>query len=91
MNCPYCDFHFKAIMSPVEKAALLKEEIIPSICERCANISVFIRAEGGQPQRLTPEQIEILKTSPAWKQFLKPALDIIVKGPEYLNWKRSHQ
>lgn len=89
MNCPYCDFHFGAILSPVEVNKLRYEDIIPAICERCSNISVLVPSLG-RLLRLDNEQLEILKTSPAWQEHIKPAYDIIIKGTEYLNWKKSH-
>lgn len=70
MNCPYCDFHFKVF---AVNSATEIPEVAPLVCEGCTKVSIL---KDGQLYTLTPEQLEIVKQSPAW-EFIEKAQAII--------------
>jgi hypothetical protein len=72
MHCPYCGFWFKAFASNARKIPALA----PIVCESCAEVGLL---ENGIPRKLAPDELESLKQSPAWKDFIEPALEIINK------------
>lgn len=72
MNCPYCGFHFKAFVANAGKDRI--PDMVPIVCESCAEVGLV---ERGKPRKLTADELEQLKESPAWKDFIEPALAII--------------
>lgn len=72
MNCPYCGFRFKAFA--VNDAKL--PAFAPLVCESCAEVGLL---DNGTTRTLSPGELADLKRSPAWKDFIEPALEIINK------------
>lgn len=70
MNCPYCNFRFRQL-AVTGTDDLAKELIAPIVCESCGNISILVVADKAI-YTLTPQQLEQVKLSPAWK-VLGPA------------------
>lgn len=70
LNCPYCQFHFQllAMSGDVETT----DGIVPIVCERCGNVALLIfwpshgENVGRTIRQVTPEELELLKQSPAW-------------------------
>lgn len=75
MNCPYCAFPFKAFT--VNAAEI--PDVAPLVCEGCAEVSLLIDRV---PYRTTPEQLAALKQSPAWRDMIAPAQQIIRRNLE---------
>lgn len=73
LHCPYCDFWFKALAANARKIPPLA----PIVCESCAEVGLL---ENGVARKLAPGELEQLKQSPAWKDFIEPALEIINKA-----------
>lgn len=72
MNCPYCDFKIEKLLAsgPIP-------EVAPLICEFCGEIGILFR---GVLMKATPEELEAIKQSPAYRDYLKPAQELIQKG-----------
>lgn len=71
MNCPYCQFTFKLLaVSGAEGVP----DVAPLICENCARISLLVN---GEVRRTTPEELEQIKKSPAWRNVLEPVARLI--------------
>lgn len=70
MNCPYCDFKFEKLM--VNSSEL--PTMAPTFCERCCQISLV---EDGSIRGINSEELEEVKRSPAYEQFIRPALEFI--------------
>jgi hypothetical protein len=69
MNCPYCNFNFNKVLSSVSKKELQAEELIPVLCEHCADISLI---EKGIIRKIDKMELEAIKESPIYKEFLEP-------------------
>lgn len=70
MTCPYCGFQFRAF-------AVNNTDIpvfAPIACESCAEVGLL---ENGITRKLEPSELKQLKLSPAWRNFIVPALEII--------------
>lgn len=70
--CPYCGFVFRAFAANADALPSLA----PIVCESCAEVAML---ENGVASKLAPGDLEALKESPAWKNFLGPALEMIRK------------
>jgi hypothetical protein len=70
VKCPYCGFRFKAFAVNADEIPSLA----PIVCESCAQVGLL---ENRVPRRLAAGELEELKQSPAWKDFIEPALAII--------------
>lgn len=76
--CPYCHFRFRKLA--VNDRQL--PDLAPIVCESCAQVGLYERRPDdrrGETRKLTPEELEQVKQSPAWKEFIEPALEIIEK------------
>lgn len=69
MNCPYCDFKFEKFYSNGQP-----EEMAPLVCEGCVQVSLLI---GKRLYRMTTDQLEAVKKSPAWRDMIEPTMEII--------------
>lgn len=83
MNCPYCDFHFGAALS---NGHWTPDVVAPILCENCAQIALL---ENGHIRQMTKEELDILKTAPCWKEFLEPALEIVLQNKFIQNSART--
>lgn len=70
MNCPYCTFPFKAFLSNASEIP----DMAPLVCEGCGEVSLLIDRK---PYRMTAEQLAAVKQSPAWREVIAPAQQII--------------
>lgn len=77
-NCAYCGFRFGAFAVNADEIPPLA----PLLCESCGEIGML---ENGVPRKLADGELEELKQSPAWTEFLAPALRLI----EHERGKRS--
>lgn len=69
MNCPYCGFKFKTLVSNGDIP-----DFAPILCEDCLKVGLCIN---GVPQQITPSQLEAVKSSPAWRDMIEPSIKII--------------
>jgi hypothetical protein len=76
MNWPQCNFQFQYL---VANGALPK--IAPVVCENCAEISLLV---SGQPRKMSAEEMESVKASPAWR-VLEPAIVLIKRAKRARN------
>jgi hypothetical protein len=67
MNCPYCDFKFKTLI--INMADIPRNVVAPVLCEDCARVSLLI--DGGL-RKLQDGELETIKGTQAWKDFLEP-------------------
>jgi hypothetical protein len=72
LHCPYCGFWFRTLAVNAREVPALA----PIVCESCGEVGLL---ENGVGRKLAPGEMEALKQSPAWKEFLEPALEIINK------------
>ncbi len=70
LNCPHCDFHFKALLVNDDQLPALA----PIVCESCGEVSLL---ENRTVRRLQPAELEDLKGAPVWRDFIEPALAAI--------------
>jgi len=73
VTCPYCDYKFQFLAMSVPEIP----SIAPCICEFCGQIGLL---ENGVLRQITAAELEEIKLSPAWENYLKPAQDLINKG-----------
>lgn len=73
MTCPYCDYKFQFLAV----TASFIPDVAPSLCEFCGQIGLF---ENGEVRKVTPAELEEIKKSSAWEDYLKPAQELINKG-----------
>jgi hypothetical protein len=76
VNCPYCNFHFEKILSPATLQEIQAEELIPALCEQCANISLI---ERGIIRKVTSLELEAIKESPGYKSFIEPIINMLLE------------
>jgi hypothetical protein len=76
VNCPYCNFNFNKVLSSVSKKELQAEELIPALCEQCANVSLL---EKGVIRKVTSLELEAIKESPGYKSFIEPILNMLLE------------
>jgi hypothetical protein len=69
-RCPYCGFRFGAFAVNADEIPSLA----PIVCESCGRVGLL---EDGRTRKLAEGELEALKESPAWKEFLEPAVEII--------------
>lgn len=69
MNCPICDFQFKAFA--VNSSEI--PEFAPIVCEGCGEVSLI---EDGKIRTLSPHELDSVKNSPAW-EFIGPVQKLI--------------
>jgi len=77
VNCPWCDFKFRILCANAAEIP----DIAPVLCEDCGEISLLIR---GEIQKATPEELEQIKTSPAWN-LLGPVQAFILRRKKARN------
>jgi hypothetical protein len=70
MNCPYCNFEFKKFL--VNDANI--PDMAPLLCEDCLRISMLIEK---RLYKVTMDQLEAIKKSPAWKYMIEPSMKVI--------------
>jgi len=70
LRCPFCDLQFGALL--LNAASI--PDIAPLVCEGCGQVALLI---DGQPYQTTPEQLTAFKQSPAWREVIAPAQQII--------------
>lgn len=70
MNCPYCNFRFKLLMANSPDIP----RIAPAVCSDCGEVGLIIN---GQIRKATELEMDALKESPAWREVIGPARDII--------------
>ena len=75
MHCPYCGFRFKTLAANASHIPSLA----PIVCESCAEVGLL---DNGLPRKLAPGELEELKQSPAWRDFIEPALEVIKQAKE---------
>lgn len=68
--CPYCGFKFGAFAVNADDIP----DIAPIVCESCGEVGML---EDRVTRKLADGELEALKDSPAWKDFLEPAIAII--------------
>ena len=71
MKCPYCEFKFGLLAVNADKLP----DFAPLVCEGCARISLL---ENGVLRKISDEEFEAIKKSPAW-EFLEKARDKILE------------
>lgn len=71
MNCPHCNFPFRAFA--VANADEMPS-LAPIICEGCAAISLLVN---GTVRKATPEELRAIQQSPAYREVLAPVADLI--------------
>lgn len=71
MTCPYCGFRFRVLLA---NEAIPADVVAPIVCESCAEVGLL---ENGTPRRLVDGERAALRESPAWKDFIEPALEVI--------------
>lgn len=71
MNCPLCGFKFAKMMaaSMESKAIDLRGAVAPVLCESCLGVSLLYE---GRLLKLTDEELEAVKDSPAYKDIVEP-------------------
>ena len=72
MNCPICGFKFDLLAVNADEIP----DLSAMLCSECG--SLFVQ-EQGQPRAATPSEILAIKESPAWKEFLEPLRDLLLK------------
>jgi hypothetical protein len=70
MNCPHCNFHFEILVTNVAEIP----DLAPIVWEDCIEVCLIVN---GKIQKMTPEQLEIVQTSPAWESLIKPAIIVL--------------
>lgn len=74
IKCPYCGFEFHVLAVGNTDRTSKYDGIAPAVCEKCGEISLLI---GSTFRQVTAEELEAIKKSPAYKEFLGPAQKII--------------
>lgn len=69
ISCPYCNFKLERFFSNGDP-----EEMAPMLCGDCLQVSLLIE---GCLHRMTYDQLESLKKSPAWRDVIEPAMKVI--------------
>jgi hypothetical protein len=59
MKCPHCDFQFRTMLV----SANYLPDMAPVVCERCSNVALWDKPV---IRKMTDEEMEALKKSPAW-------------------------
>jgi hypothetical protein len=70
MNCPHCNFRFRVLMA---NAASIPD-IAAIICEDCAEVSLIVC---GSVRKCSADEMEALRDSPAWRNVIGPAQELI--------------
>lgn len=73
MKCPHCSFEFKALMVNADTLP----DLSALICESCAGISIFARADMPALRIPSPAELRSIQASPAWRDVLGPVRDLI--------------
>lgn len=81
MNCPHCVFKFKILIANGELP-----RIAPILCESCGEVSILV---DGAIRVMKSSEREALKGSPAWTEFILPALEIIRSRKRAKNAKNN--
>jgi hypothetical protein len=79
MNCPHCDFHFGVFAIAGSNEI---PEMAPIVCESCEEVSLY---ESGTVRKLTSRELEFVKQSPAYRDVIAPAIDIIRRAKKAKN------
>lgn len=76
-RCPHCGFWFKAFAANADSIPA----VAAIVCESCGEVGLMEKTQTGQREvrKLTAGELEAVKQSPAWKDFLEPALELIQK------------
>lgn len=77
MNCPYCGFQFGVL---VVGGGDTVPPLAPLVCESCAEVSMLEHgtvSTGFIVRKISDEEFEAIKQSPAWESTIAPAIEII--------------
>jgi uncharacterized protein YbaR (Trm112 family) len=70
VRCPYCNFRFKLLAVNSDQLP----DLAPIVCESCARVGLL---DHGVPRRLSDAELAEVKRSPAWGEFIAPALELL--------------